>query len=86
MHQPWEYCAIATIRGMLGFAELYIVRLSTTNRQRAKIKHERGEDQEAAVLRTVATLGVQGWEMIGAEPIIGKYRYLLFKRKVGNSP
>lgn len=80
--QQWQYCAVASIRGLFGHRETYIVALGTDAQRRQKVKPQKGENQETAYLRTIAELGAHGWELVGTEVWVGRYRYLLFKRQV----
>lgn len=78
----WEYCAIVATWGVFGAREIHVLRLGTDTHQRVAVKRRRGESNDTALLRTIAELGVRGWEMQGEPFVINKYRYLLFKRKV----
>lgn len=80
--QQWQYCAVASIRGLFGHRETYIVALGTDAQRRQKVKPQKGESQAAAFLRTIAELGAHGWELVGTELFVGQHRYLLFKRQV----
>lgn len=76
--QKWEYCRLYTTPD--GFSSISFCRSTGALQVPIKRDRERGDrDTIDARMRTVAELGVEGWEMVSVYHD-GDYPQMLFKR------
>lgn len=78
--QKWEYCRLLYDAGTRDYWEL---RYQPTGSASHRIKRDAAKgdaDDTAAWWRTIADIGLEGWEMVGAYQDTGGSHHLYFKR------
>lgn len=64
----WEYCVVTGIgtRANIGTYMPYLIRFTRSGYDRTHLKKTRHAGEREVVARTIAELGADGWELVGA--------------------
>ena len=81
--QKWDYCALSGVGNLSGnFATHYPGMWFFTALEGAKAIEVSGRGEEVVVARTIAKLGLDGWELVGVSPGYSGWATLFFKRPI----
>jgi hypothetical protein len=80
----WEYCVVGPIKDNWGGWYPYLSYLTRYGYQLKLIRREQGLSEDDVLAKTIAELGLAGWEMVGSGnvPQGFKTHILYFKRPI----
>ena len=80
--QKWEYCVVGPIKqNFMGYYP-QITFFTSEGEQTKSISDEKGMSETEILARTLASLGNDGWEMVGCGSTGRETHLLYFKRAV----
>jgi len=83
--QKWEYCVVGQIEndGKWKGHDPELIYLTETGKKATYINKSGPIDEAGMLAATVAKLGMEGWEMVGAVTTsVSQYHTLYFKRPI----
>lgn len=83
--QKWEYCIVGPIKGDHRWAGHYPsqIFLTANGQTQTPIEGSKKETEEEVLAKTIAQMGMEGWELVAAGSVKEvTFHYLYFKRPV----